>query len=289
MFQSPVSPAAASVAIPGYPSMARPMPQPKPAYIPFSPTGPVAQPDPPFKLDGIRVADPELIESLYILSKTENLPRDEAYLRSLGVNIMFHNGRQAIDVLRKRGVSIIFSDMGDSTAHAEWVSDMNLIKINQRYKDDRSLPTLYALSEAIFHEAGHAAHRGDARSSIQEDVDCLALNAMAYRAHVAQTPAYPYFRPKGRLKPLFDNGVARYAQLFFNWDPYNPPTYQGSDPTLENLVHRIADKYGDLPPENPDHPIPILPYGHPLALRICQELQRRFAEQSETMAPINNR
>ena len=156
MFQSPVSPAAASVAIPGYPSMARPMPQPKPAYIPFSPTGPVAQPDPPFKLDGIRVADPELIESLYILSKTENLPRDEAYLRSLGVNIMFHNGRQAIDVLRKRGVSIIFSDMGDSTAHAEWVSDMNLIKINQRYKDDRSLPTLYALSEAIFHEAGHA-------------------------------------------------------------------------------------------------------------------------------------
>lgn len=237
-----------------------------------------------FKLDGIRVGDPELIAALYVLSKTQNLPKDEAYLKEIGVNVLFQNGRQAIDVLRRRGVSLVFSDMGDSTAHAEWIGEQDLVKINKRYKGDMSLPTLYALSEAIYHEAGHAAHHGDDRSSIQEDIDCLALNALAYRAHAAMTPAYPYYRTKGHVAPLFENGVARYAQLFFNWDPYNPPTYQGSDPMLENLVQRIADKYGDLPPDNPDHPIPVIPYRHPLALRICQELHRRHVQATEEAA-----
>lgn len=252
---------------------------PLPPETPQPPTDPESIiSDPTVSLAGIKVSDPALIGALKLLAKTHNLPKDEKFLQAHGVSVLFHHGKDAVDVLKRKKVSVVFDEMSDAGAHAEWISSQNRVALNKKYKGDTSLAVMLALSEAIYHEAGHAVKDGDSNSSIQEDLNCLALNAMAYRTHTMQYPWYPYFKAQGPVKPLFDNGVARYAQLFFNWDPHNPPTYQGPDPNLKRLVKRIADKYGDLQPSSVDHPIPrVNPPQKPLTKRIVDEILHQQA------------
>lgn len=202
-------------------------------------------------------------QALNLLGQIRNLPQDEAYIRHLGVNPGFRNGQDAMQVIRNKGIRVEFGDMGDSPAHAQWMSDQNLIMINQRYRGDSSDPaTLRAISEAIYHEAGHAAGNGDGESSVQEELNCLALNTLAHRYHAATVPGYASNISNNRL---LSDGVALYAKLFF--DP---------DPQKQALVNRVVEKYGDLPLTSPGHEVPtISTQPWPLAYRVKQQYNQQ--------------
>lgn len=197
--------------------------------------------------------------ALGLMGQIRNLPQDERYIRYLGVYPGFQNGQQALRVIQDKAIQVEFGDMGNSPAHAQWISEQNKIVINQRYKGDTRLDTLYAISEAIYHEAGHAAGNGDGNSSVQEELNCLALNTLAYRYHVATHPSYSQ---SATNNPLLSNGVALYPKLFF-----------APDPQKQALINRVVEKYGDLPLESPGHTTPpasqFMPI--PLAYRVKQQ------------------
>jgi hypothetical protein len=212
--------------------------------------------------------------ALDLLGNIQNLPDDEAHMRQLGIHVIFHNGQEALNLIHSKGIRVEFGDMGDSPAHAQWIADKKLIMINQRYRGDNSPATQYAISEAIYHEAGHAAKLmqhpitkhvgnlsfispnpddvGDDVSSIQEELNCLALNTLAHRYHTAIDPSYAQTISSS---PLLSDGVALYAKLFF--DP---------DPRKQALINRVVTKYGDLPLCSPGHEQPSL-----LACQIAQQ------------------
>jgi hypothetical protein len=201
-----------------------------------------------------------LNKALEHLGQIQNRSEDVATLQKLGITPLFNTGQDALKVIRDKNIEVGFGDMGDSPAHAEWQSDKNRIIINQKYKNDSSPENLYAMSEAIYHEAGHASGNGDDRSSVQEEINCLALNALGYRYHAASDPAYAASASKS---PLISNGVALYSKLFFE-DP---------DSTRQALVRRVADKYGDLPLSSPGHP--VRSDGANLANRVTELVRQR--------------
>lgn len=201
--------------------------------------------------------------ALVLLGQIRNLPQDENYMRCLGVYPGFQNGQQALRVIQDKGIQVEFGDMGNSPAHAQWISAQNKIMINQRYKGDTSLDTLYAISEAIYHEAGHAAGNGDANSSVQEELNCLGLNTLAYRYHAATNSNYAQSVSNN---PLLSNGVALYPKLFF-----------APDPQKQGLINRVVEKYGDLPLESPGH---ITPPANPLMpLPLAYRVKQQFLQQ----------
>lgn len=216
-----------------------------------------------------------LQQALQLVGQIRNLPADEAYMRHLGINPVFRSGQDAIATIQQKGARVVFGDMGDSPAHAQWIPEQNLIMINQRYRGDLSKPTLYAISEAIYHEAGHASGNGDGESSIQEELDCLALNTLAHRYHEVSDPAYAQAASTSRL---ISDGVALYAKLFF--DP---------DPQKQALVNRVVEKYGDLPMWSPGHMVPP-PGGFdgrsplPMAYRVAQAVDARNVSQGAAPA-----
>lgn len=197
-------------------------------------------------------------QALQRLLRIQNPPQDEAYIRHMGVNPPFRNGSEALQLILGRHIRVAFGDMGDSPAHAQWVADQNLIMINQRYRGDTAPATIYAIAEAIYHEAGHAAGNGDNESSIQEELDCLSLNTLAHRYHEAIDPAYAQTASTSRL---IADGVALYARLFF--DP---------DPAKQALVNRVVQKYGDLPLWSPGHMVPPPVNPRPLAYRVAEQI-----------------
>lgn len=199
-------------------------------------------------------------QALARLQNIRNLPADEAYMRHMGLNPSFQNGAQALALIQAKGIRVEFGDMGDSPAHAQWMPEQNLIMINQRYRGDASSPTLYAIAEAIYHEAGHAAGNGDGESSVQEELNCLALNTLGHRYHEWIDPSYAQATNNSRL---LSDGVALYAKLFFDVDPYK-----------QALINRVVQKYGDLPMWSPGHAIPPVAPGQPLPLayRVAQQV-----------------
>lgn len=210
-----------------------------------------------------------LQQALSRLGQLYNLPTDETYIYQLGVNPVFHSGREAVQLIQGRNIRVEFGDMGDSPAHAQWAADQNLIMINQRYRGDSSPDTVRAIAEAIYHEAGHAKD-GDGISSIQEETDCLALNTMAHRFHEAQDPVYAQNSSQSRL---MSDGVALYPKLFFD-----------NDPTKQALTNRIILKYGDLPFESQNHPIAkptqLNQYGQrPLMYLIAEKIDAKATQQ----------
>jgi hypothetical protein len=236
-------------------------------------------------------------QALNLLGGLKNLPQDEAYMRHLGVPPIFRNGQEALQVIQKNGIQVAFGDMGDSKAHAEWMADQRLIIINAKYRGDHSPATLYAISEAIYHEAGHAAQIvanplsgqrqnlslagvglqrvGDDQSSIQEELECLALNTLAHRYHEAIDPAYA---KASSDSPLLRDGVQLYSRLFFDPDPHK-----------NALINRVMEKYGDLPLSSPGHepPPPMKPIQPlPLAYRVIQKIQPKLPPAAPVPAMI---
>lgn len=217
------------------------------------------------KLPGAESMAPEIYHALIELGQIQNPPWADTYLRSIGVDVLFKNGMEALNLITSKGIRVDFGDMGNSKAHAQWLKDENLIMINQRYQGDTSKATLYAISEAIYHEAGHATRNGDNQASIQEEINCLGMNTLGYLYHVMTDADYAATNSNSRL---IQDGVALYAKLFF--DP---------DPNKLALIGRVIEKYGYLPAHTPDHPIPVLPGKVPLTYLVLEQLQNRRAKE----------
>ena len=210
------------------------------------------------------MTDPALSQALQLVAQIRNLPRDEANMHRLGVDLIFRNGQEAVDLIRTKGIQVVFGDMGDSEAHAQWLAEQNTIMINQRYRGNPSRDNLFAIAEAIYHEAGHAARNGDGEASIQEEFNCLALNTMAHGYHEAIDPGYAQ---SGLQSRLMQDGVKLYRKLFdqafATFDPSVRQQHPALRPGLQPLIGRVLQKYGMLPVESADHrvppPVPVAP------------------------------
>jgi hypothetical protein len=244
-------------------------------------------------------------KALNLLGGIRHLPQEEAYLRLLGLNPCFHNGQEALRMIQNNRIKVVFGDMGDSSAHAQWVAnpetdqgpDQPTIMVNQKYRGDDSPATLYAISEALYHEAGHAANVvtdpktgqpvnlsilgnrptsiGDDQSSIQEELDCMALNSLAHGYHEAIDPAYAKAASESRL---LHDGVQLYYKLLLR-DP---------DPQKNAIINRMLLKYGELPLSSPGHEItrPNEPFAPlPLTARIAQRMQQSTATTPKPPPP----
>ena len=167
------------------------------------------------------------------------LPNDLIYMKTLGANPPFKNGKEALEWIKESKVKILYADFSNPSVHACLNYSQNdgiTILINSNYKDNCTHPDVLAISEAIFHECGHGKDF-DSENSIQEELNCLSLNVLAHR----------YYQKK--YKGIFDNsnsflysqGVSLYAKLFFDF-------YKTA------LKNRIADKYGYLQTGDDKHP-----------------------------------
>ncbi len=216
-------------------------------------------------------AVPEIAQALQLLSRIQHLPGDEQYLRNMGIDVIFRGGADAARLIQEKNLNVVFGDMGNSPAHAQWLAEENTIMVNQKYQGDMRPENLYAISEAIYHEAGHAARSGDNQASIQEELNCLALNVLGYRYHTAVDPQFAQSASQSRL---IQDGVALYARLFFD-----------ADPSKQALTSRVIEKYGMLPTQTPDHQIPPVPMGQVNMLdRICRELHNTNTSRWSAMA-----
>lgn len=184
------------------------------------------------------VKDANIQAAIRALSKITFDPQDAAYVRSIGANMPFNSGAEALDFLRKSNARIVFDKLSSPEVHAQYDFDKNFIRINETYRDTLNTAEILAIAEAILHEAGHAKD-GDNASSLQEEIDCLAMNVLAHRYIQRQ---YPHMFSNSSSR-IVQDGVSIYEKLFF--DP---------DPNKKALVERLQDKYGYLPLGDRVHP-----------------------------------
>ena len=104
------------------------------------------------------------------------------------------------------------------------------ISMVDKYKDTNDFPVILAISEAILHEVGHAKDNDDT-SSVQEELQCLALNVLAHKFHKQQYP--DIFENK--KEKIISDGVELYTNLYFDSDPHKTA-----------LIKRVQEKYGFL-------------------------------------------
>lgn len=168
--------------------------------------------------------------------KFEN--NDLIYIQTIGAKPPFKSGLEAYEFIKRNNVGIRFSKLPLDDVHASWDYTENAILINEKYKNSKSFPEILALSEAIFHEAGHAKDR-DMENSIQEELDCLALNVLGHKFH--QKTYRDVF--VGQNSFLFSQGVNLYERLFYQFGTRK-----------QDLKARVNDKYGFLQIESKNHP-----------------------------------
>jgi len=137
--------------------------------------------------------------------------------------------------LRKNDIEVVFDKVDTDDIHAQWINSQNKIVINEKYRNTRSMAEIYAISAALFHEISHAKDK-DSISSIQEEIDCLAMNALAFNVFLNKHPKIF----NGNSSPIIKDGVALYTNLFLGDDK-------------QALMKRIKLKYGDLKLESPNH------------------------------------
>lgn len=167
---------------------------------------------------------------------------DVTYMNSMGLTLPFLSGKEAIDFLKENNVRIGYTKMSDPSIHAQYDFEKNFIGINEKYKNTNDFPVILAISEAILHEAGHAKDNDDF-NSIQEELQCLALNVLAHKYHKALYPTI--FENKS--ENIIKDGVELYSQLYFDVNPQK-----------DALVKRVQDKYGFLPVGDEKHiPSPL--------------------------------
>lgn len=162
---------------------------------------------------------------------------DVIYMRAMGVQDIFESGQDAYDFINNNNVQVKFAKFDDPKVHARWVFEQNDILINSDYKKLNDHAAILALSEAILHEAGHAKDL-DGMNSIQEELNCLALNVLGHRYH-KKNHKHEFM---GQTSPLFTEGVTLYNKLFFDFDINKTA-----------LKRRIKEKYYDLNPDCTKH------------------------------------
>ena len=165
-------------------------------------------------------------------------PEDMRYVKNMGIELPFHSGKECVDFIEKSNIRISFAKPYEKTIHAQYDFSKNAILINKKYKNTKDFPVILAIGEAILHEAGHAKDK-DGKSSVQEELNFLGMNAIAHRA---------FIKKYGDLfsdsdAPIIKDGVSVYAKLFFE-----------PDPEKKNLINRIRSKYGDVPSGDRLHP-----------------------------------
>lgn len=188
-----------------------------------------------------KITNPVIREALEKLREVKFLAGDLEYLNSMGVNTIYKSGEEAVKHILDNNIKVEFAPVDSPMAHAQWDCSNNMIIINDKYKDTKDPAVILAIAEAMFHEAGHAKDNDD-QSSIQEEIDCLALNTLAFRYHMSK---YQKVFENASDAKIINDGVALYARLYFD-----------KDPDKQALVHRIIEKYGDLEFSSPNHDIP---------------------------------
>ena len=188
------------------------------------------------------INDKAIATALTELKQLDFAPEDLRYLKSMGVEIPFNSGKEAVDFIEKENIRILFDKPAEQGVHAQYDFYKNIITINNAYKNTDDFAVMLAIGEAVLHEAGHAKDK-DGYSSIQEELSFLGMNAVAHRA---------FLKKYGDIfsdssAPIIQDGVSLYAKLFF--DP---------DPEKKALIQRIRDKYGDLPTGDRLHPPGII-------------------------------
>lgn len=175
--------------------------------------------------------------ALKALNEIKFEQNDVLYMRSLGVDDIFKSGKEAHDFIIDNKINVKFVNFDDPQIHAQWDHGANSILINARYESLTDDAGVLAVSEAIIHEAGHAKDLDD-KTSLQEELSCLALNVLGHRYH-KKTHKGIF---EGQASPLFKEGVSLYEKLFFEFD---------LDKT--GLKKRVKEKYGTLEPSSPGH------------------------------------
>ena len=188
--------------------------------------------------------DSIILQSINYLKDLEFDKGDIRYVQSLGAVLQFYSGKEAFDFINKSNVRIKFETLSSPSIHAQYDYEDNFIKINDLYKNTQNPAEVLAIAEAILHEVGHAKDK-DGHSSIQEEINCLALNSVAHKALVKKYPTAFLNADSAIVK----DGVCVYADLFFD-----------DDRLKAKLVERIRQKYGFLPVGDFNHPPSALAY-----------------------------
>lgn len=182
--------------------------------------------------------DSTISNSINYLKNLEFDKEDIKFVQNQGAVLPFLSGKEALDFINSSNVRIKFDTLASPKIHAQYDYENNFIKINDLYKNTKNQAETIAIAEAILHEAGHAKDK-DGGSSIQEEINCLSLNAISHRAFCRKYPNA--FLNTNSL--IVKDGVCVYAELFFD-----------KDPTKNKLVERITQKYGSLPAGDLKHP-----------------------------------
>lgn len=185
--------------------------------------------------DTYEKSDDVLTEALDKLSTLKFSNDEIKKVQRYGAKPVFKSGKEALDFAKEQNISIVFGKVDQPDIHAQWQNDKNTIVINELYRENRDEALVYAISAALLHELAHAKDK-DGISSIQEEIDCLAMNALAFNEYKKQNPTL--FQQNA--SPIIKDGVALYADLFMGND-------EGA------LVDRVRLKYGNLKTGSPNH------------------------------------
>ena len=184
------------------------------------------------------IKDKKLINAVNKLNKLEFDKDDVKHVQSLGAVLPFFSGKEAVKFIEDSHIEVKFAPMPSENTHAQYDFKDNCIKINELYRNTQNPAEILAISEAILHEVGHAKDQ-DGESSLQEEMDCLAMNALAHRTFSKNYPGI--FANSNSL--IVNDGVAIYSDLFFDPNPSNSA-----------LIKRLNIKYGHLPVGDFKHP-----------------------------------
>jgi len=182
--------------------------------------------------------DTTIIKALGYLNNLEFEPADIKEVQSQGSILPFLSGKDAVSFIKNSNTRIKFSAMPSPNIHAQYDYENNFIKVSELYKSTQNPAEILAIAEAILHEAGHAKDT-DGQSSVQEEINCLALNALSHRAFSKKFPNI--FLNADAL--IIKDGVSIYSELFFD-----------KDPLKTKLINRLQQKYGFLPTGDFNHP-----------------------------------
>ena len=177
------------------------------------------------------VTNPIITSALDELKKVVFNENDCAYIKSLGIEVPFNSGAEAVEFIKKSNLRIGFADTGSDSIHAQYDFKENKILLNKKYQNTSDTADTLALAEAILHESGHAKDN-DSESSIQEELNNLGMGALAHRFFEKKYPEI--FNHSNTL--IVNDGVNIYAKIFFD-----------NDPNKKALKERVRQKYGLLP------------------------------------------
>ncbi|MCR4881908.1 MAG: hypothetical protein K6A44_08170 [bacterium] len=185
--------------------------------------------------DSFERSEDVLIEALDKLSGLRFSADDIKKVRRYGANPVFASGQEALNFAKTNKIPIIFGKVDQPDIHAQWINDKHTIVINDAYRTNNNPAVTYAISAAILHELAHAKD-GDGISSIQEEIDCLSMNALAFNEYRKQNPKLF----DNVSLPILKDGVELYTDLFMGNNE-------------KALIERIRLKYGSLQAGSPNH------------------------------------